>query len=413
MKLKIDYKFRLIFLAVLLRLFVSAFLFHPDIKTINFQTSFLKKGVTNIYPYLAENKKTLPLRDEFVYFPLTYFTIGGYQAIASVFIGSGLDDWLFQAGTNQVVENPNIFKYLTLLKLPLLIFDIAIAFLLLKYFKDKKKGEKAFIFWLFNPFTIILIYAYSNIDIYAVLLTVIALILLKRKKLIYSLILLGIASAFKMYPLLFIPFLFLKGKSVREKILILVIPVLILLLTIIPFYSTDFTQSALVSGLTTRIFSPGISLGFGESIIMGLLLISALFFYGFFVKNKIKVFNYFLILLFIIFSFSHFHISWLLWIAPFLVILIVKVPKLTWPILIWSIIAFLIPLFYEDRSMTISLFKTFSTWYDLLPTPFVVIQKFYDPYSFQSMLHSALAGLSIILSYILIFEKNTLNLKKA
>ena len=117
---------------------------------------------------------------------------------------------------------------------------------------------------------------------------------------------------------------------------------------------------------------------------------------------KIKLFNYFIVLLLILFSFSHFHISWLLWIAPFLVILAIKKPELSWPIFFWSVLAVSIPLFYSDRSMTISLYRIYSTWYDLLPTPFIVMQKFLDPYVFQSMLHSVLAGLSVVLSYKLL-----------
>jgi len=63
---------KLLVLAIFLRVLVAAFLFHPDIKTYNYQASFLKKGVFNIYTYLVENKKSLPLKDDFVYFPLTF-----------------------------------------------------------------------------------------------------------------------------------------------------------------------------------------------------------------------------------------------------------------------------------------------------------------------------------------------------
>ena len=61
---------KLLLIAVALRLLVSGLLFHPDIKTIAFQTSFLKKGIVNIYPYLINNKVSLPLKEEFVYFRL-------------------------------------------------------------------------------------------------------------------------------------------------------------------------------------------------------------------------------------------------------------------------------------------------------------------------------------------------------
>lgn len=393
---------KLLAIAIALRLLVSGLLFHPDIKTIAFQTSFLKQGIVNIYPYLINNKISLPLKEEFVYFPLTYFTIGGYQSVISIFLGDNFDNWLQDAGANSVVNNPSIVRYLVLLKLPLLFADIFIAFLLLNFFKRKEDGERAFTLWLFNPFTIILIYAFSNIDLYAVLLTLIAFLYIKQEKLLKASIFLGLAISFKLYPLLFVPFLFLKSKKIKDKILTTLIPVSIFVLSIIPFWSEAFVKSALVSGLSTRIFSPSFEIGFGESIIAGLFLLSTLFVYAYLNDHKIKLFNYFVILLLIIFSFSHFHISWLLWIAPFLVILAIYKPQLSWPIFFWSVFAFSIPLFYLDRSMTISLFRIYSTWYDLLPTPFIVIQKYFDPYIFQSMLHSIIAGISVVLSYKLL-----------
>jgi len=399
-------KLKILILAIVLRVLVAGFLFHPDIKTYNFQASFLKKGVINIYSYLRENKSTLPLKDEFVYFPLTYFVVGGYQTAVSGILGSGFDSWLNDAGSNSVVGNPNIFKYLTVLKLPYLFLDILVAFFLMKYFKDKKRGEKAAAIWLFNPFTIVLIYVFSNIDMYTVLLTLISFLYIKRNKLLQASVFLGIASCFKLYPMLFIPFLLLKGKDLTEKISVCLIPIFILGIVIAPFWSPAFVQSALVSGLTTRIFSPGFTIGFGESIIVGLFLLSALFFYGWLFDKKINLFNYWIIFLFLIFSFSHFHIAWLLWIAPFLVILAVKMPSLSLPLFLLTTLAMVIPFFYQDRSMTISLFRVYTTWYDLLPTPFAVLQKFYDPYNFQSIVHSILAGATVLISYKILKNKN-------
>lgn len=391
-------KFWLLSLAIVLRLLVSAFLFHPDVKTFNFQSSFLKKGVVNIYPYLISNKLNLPLKEEFVYFPLTYFVLGGYQVIISPLVGEGLDNWLADAGAISTVTNPHMFWYLIVLKLPLLVLDIAIAFSLKKFFTDRKKQNKAFVFWLFNPFTIILIYAFSNLDLYPVFLTVLAFLQFKKEKLLKGSLLLGLATCFKMYPLIFLPFLFLKNKK------IFLVPIVILFLSIIPFWSGAFVQSALVSGLTTRIFNPGFSVGFGESIIIGLFILSALFFYTWFFKNKFDLLNYWVTVLLILFSFSHFHISWLLWIAPFIVVLVVRNKKLVTPAFLLSLLAITIPLFYEDRSMTVSLFRVYSTWFDLLPTPFSVMEKVFDPYNLQSIAHSLFAGGSAVLSIKLLCE---------
>jgi hypothetical protein len=400
---------KLLLLAIVLRVLVAAFLFHPDIKTYNFQASFLKRGVFNIYTYLVENKKTLPLKDDFVYFPLTYFVLGGYQAVVSPVLGSGFDSWLANAGSNSMVKDPNIFKYLVVLKFPYLVLDIMIAFFLKRFFDlpageagDREKSNKAFTLWLFNPFTIFLIYAFSNVDIFAVLLTVVAFLLLKKEKFISASAVLGIAAGFKLYPLLFIPFLFIKGKDLKEKIFILLVPAVILGIIVMPFWSQSFVQSALVSGLTTRIFNPGFSIGFGESMIVGLFSVSILFFYAWLIDKKTNLFNYWVVLLIFIFAFSHFHIAWLLWISPFIVILACRKSSISLPLFLLAALAFMIPVLYDDRSMTISLFRVYSTWYDLISTPFAIVQKFYDPYNLQSVLHSVLAGGALIIGYNLL-----------
>jgi hypothetical protein len=386
---------KLLILAIFLRILVAVFLFHPDIKTYNYQASFLKKGVFNIYTYLVDNKKTLPLKDDFVYFPLTYFVLGGYQIVASPILGNGFNSWLADAGANSVVTNSNIFKYLLVLKLPYLVLDVAIAFLLMEFFENKEDKKKVFIFWLFNPFTIILLYAFSNIDIFPVILTVLAFLMIKRQKLTTAALLLGVASGFKLYPLLFVPFLFLTGRTLKEKVLLALTPVVTFGVIILPFLSTAFFQSALVSGLTTGIFTSTFST----------LAVAILFFYAVLLDKKINLFNYWVALFLIIFSFSLFHIQWLLWIAPFLVILAVRKPKLSWLIFLFGILAFAIPFLYQDRFMTISLFRIYTTWFDLLPTPFTFIQRVYDPANLQTVIQSILAGGSLVLIYRIFKEQ--------
>ncbi len=395
---------KLIALAIALRLLVAAFIFHPDIKTFNFQASFLRHGVFNIYSYLIDNRQSLPLKENFVYFPLTYLTLGSYQTLIAPLMGAGFDSWLSNADSFGMVTDPNIFKYLVFLKLPYLILDIVIAFMFLKYFDDKKMGKKAFVFWLFNPFTIFIIYAFGNVDIFPVVLVLGSLLFMKKEKLGLAALMVGIAAGFKIYPLLFVPFLFLSGRSLKERLKLAIIPFGIFGAVSLPFMSSAFLESTLISGLTTRLFNPGISVGFGESIIVGLMLLSALFFYALLIDKKPNMFNYFLATLLIIFSFSHFHVAWLLWIAPFLVIIAVKKPKLSGTVFMLSVAAVLVPLLYQDRSMSISLFRVYSTWFDLLPTPFSAIQRFFDPYNLQSILHSLMAGGAGVIAYIL-FQK--------
>lgn len=64
-----------------------------------------------------------------------------------------------------------------------------------------------------------------------------------------------------------------------------------------------------------------------------------------------------------------------------------------------------IPFLYQDRSMSISLFRIYSTWFDILPTPFSVLSKFYDPYNLMSVLHSVLAGGTLVVGYKILSEE--------
>lgn len=394
--------------AILLRVLVSIFIFHPDIKTFNYQSSFLKDGVFNIYTYLVDNKANLSLKDNFVYFPLTYFTLGGYQATVSPLLGDGFNDWLANANTNAFVTDPNIFKYLFVLKLPYLVLDIAIAFLLMKFFDDKEKKKKVFTIWLFNPFTIVLIYVFGNIDIFPVFLTVASFLLLRKNKPKGAAALLGFAAGFKLYPLLFVPFLVLSGKKLKDKIVLGALPFLIFAAISLPFLSKAFIQSTLISGLTTRIFNPSFGVGFGESIIVGLLGYSALFCYAMIFDRKPDLFKYWISLFLIIFAFSHFHVQWLLWLAPFWAILAAKEKALDYLLFGLAFLAITIPFIYEDRSMSFGLFRVYSLYYDLLPTPFTVVQKVFDPYNLQSILHSLFAGGSLVLVYKLFRKEKAL-----
>lgn len=390
---------RLFILAILLRLVLMPFFFHPDIKTYNFQSSFLKQGVGNIYDYLIENKDGLSLKEEFVYFPLTYFFLGSYQILISPLLGSEFFTWLSDA-SQQFPEQVSVFRYLFLLKLPYLILDLAIAFLLASLFIDLEQKRKAFILWLFNPFSIILIYVYSNIDIIPVLFTVASLLLAKKQKPILSSLLLGLGAGFKTYPLLFLPFLILLGKDTKQKILITLTCLFTFGIIILPFLtSINFRQATLFSGLTTRIFSVNLSLGFGETLMLPVIILAVLFFFALkdgFLKAE-NIWKYYLSLLLIIFSFIHFHIQWLLWLLPFAIILFIKEKALTILTILLITSAFLIPLFYDDKAMTFGTLRTISSLYNSFPTPFTLIQEFYDPYQLISILHSVLAGGSLIL----------------
>lgn len=387
----------LLILAILIRLLIMPFYFHPDIKTYHFQSSFLKQGVWHIYSYLQKNKENLPLKEEFVYFPLTYFFLGTYQFFTSPILGSEFDSWLSDA-SSQSINKVGVFRYLFILKLPYLVFDLMIAFLLIKFFKEEKQKREVFILWLFNPFSLAIIYIFSNVDIIPVLLSLISLLLFKNQRFLLSGLILTLAIGFKAYPILFLPFLLLNIKDFKKAVLMTSVSLGTVVAIIAPFWSTAFLNSAFVSGLTTRLIFPGISIGFGEALMVGVVLLSVLFFSALNSKKDMENSWYYLLaVLLSVFSSIHFHIQWLLWIIPFLILFYIHQKedgKLVW---VWIFLASTIPLLYDDKSMSISLFSVVSPLYNLLPTPFLILQHFYDPFITQGVIHSIILGISLVL----------------
>lgn len=405
--LKIPTMRNLLIVAIILRLLIMPFFFHPDIKTYSYQVSHLKDGVFNIYQYIFENKEKLSIKDDFTYFPLTYFFLGGYQALVSPLMGENFPSWLTDA-SGQSIEKIGVFKYLLILKGLYLIFDIAIVFILIKFFKDFEQKKRIFTLWLFNPFSLVLIYIYSGIDILPVLFMTMSLLLLQNQRILLSAFLMGIAAAFKGYTLIFLPFFFLMGKHFKQKALIILSLITPFLIIALPFlFTKGFKEQALVSGLTNRIFYTNISLGFGETLMITVFLASFLFFWAMSSKNKISAWHYLLALLLILFSTIHYHIQWLLWILPFIILLSVFYKNLSKLAFVWLTLAFIIPLLYNDKSMTVSLFAAISPLYTLLPTFSTAVEKIYDPFIIQSIIHSSMLALSLIIIWqLFIVEKN-------
>jgi len=377
---------KLILGAIFLRLLVMPFLFHPDIKVYSFQASHLKQGVWNIYE-----------REEFVYQPLTYLFLGSYQTLIQS-LARGLNNWLADS-SGGAITNPSLYWYLILLKLPILIFDLLVGFLLYKLM-----GKKALTLWLFNPLTIVLLYVFSNVDIFPLFFVLLSCLFYKKDKNLLSAIALGVGAGFKMYPLLLLPFFLISQKDWRRMIIYLAGALGTFFLILMPFMGPAMLQSSLVSGLSTRIFQGQMPLGFGESLypaVIGLVVIYLLAY----LKKDIPMENWIVILLLTLFSFIHFHIQWLMWGAPFVLMVWLKNEKIKPLLLVAILLAFSIPLMYNDKFMGASLFTPISSLFSLIPTPFAVVQKVFDPYVIQGVLHSALVGITIMLGYKLLKDE--------
>ena len=164
-----------------------------------------------------------------------------------------------------VVQNVFIYNFAT--KIPIIMANIALAYLvrkiLLNLHSNKKKAEDAWLFLLFNPFIILTTAAWGQIDSFAALLCISSLYLVTKGRIKESAFLLAISIAVKPVALALVPLpLLLSGRLVsRKNLLFLVVLAAVFFLFVlipiavlgwsIPLSSNNFTNRfGMAGGLT-------------------------------------------------------------------------------------------------------------------------------------------------------------------
>src|SRR4030066_668925 len=116
------------------------------------------------------------------------------------------DTWISWLGFNSAY---NVFTTLTLFKLLYLIFDIVCMFLILRLSFDGEPENKlrVFKYWIFNPIVIFVLYIFARHDIIGVLAILVALLLAKKDRKYWAIIVLAFGIALRFFPILILPIL--------------------------------------------------------------------------------------------------------------------------------------------------------------------------------------------------------------
>jgi hypothetical protein len=136
----------------------------------------------------------------------------------------------------------NVFVYNFATKIPIMMANIALAYLvrkiLLNLHSDKKKAEAAWLFLLFNPFVILTTAAWGQIDSFAALLCVSSLYIVTKGRIKESAFLLAISIAVKPVALALVPLpLLFSGRLISRKnlLFLVVFAAIFFLFVLIPF----------------------------------------------------------------------------------------------------------------------------------------------------------------------------------
>lgn len=147
--------------------------------------------------------------------------------------------WMWFEAGGALIAGLSGWSFPLIIKLPLIASDLTIVFLLYKI-----SGKK--IAWIFalNPVIILITAVHGQFDTLAILMVLLAVYFYPRRFVISALFL-GIAVAFKSYPILLLPAFLLGAKQLRSKsnyllyALLTVLPVFVLFL---PFLKSSYLQ---------------------------------------------------------------------------------------------------------------------------------------------------------------------------
>ncbi len=329
-----------------------------DVMFMPWMSHFINLGHFNLYAYLYEKFGSIVLeRAGGVWAPYPYgfylFTAAWLEVLEKLRLVD-LSTW------DSIWQVSYPARSVFLFKAAYLPFDLCIAYILYR-----TAGRLGLALWAWSPAAIYTSFMMGQNDIYATAFAVAGIYaaskavwmrsedysvshLLPEKWAALSVILLGIGSVFKIYPIFFIPPLALiLGRAWRHRLILLVIGCSILSMASLPFLTTQtYVNSVLLNPEGTKIFREIQFFGFGVSP----FLLGYMFLLGYLIfrpppdRNPQITWFIALIVLALLFLWIPAPFYWLIWITPFLIGAISGTSKMlfAWVLLQLAFVLFLV-----------------------------------------------------------------------
>lgn len=388
------------------------FTVHPDLWGHSLVAYFFAyEGKLNPYETLVNLPPAHPvvknfgINDIFIYPPLTYFTLGFFRLLIKPFVDPGFIIFLMESPAN-IFGRGDLFLNLFLYKLPYLFVDIGLGFLLANFFDDLKKKKLAFMLWMINPISLYATFMIGQIDILPTFFTVLAVFLALKKKFYLSMLCLGIGAGFKLYPfLLVIPTALMLGDAIKKRIKLVALGVLPFFLTIIPFVNSSAFRYMVFSPKSEKMLFMNWPVSGAEGIYPFVLILFLIYFFAYFKKVNQSLPVYFLAVLLLIFSVTHYHPQWFLWVSPFLIWELTQNNFKNW-LLVGTFFAswLMITLFFES-SLTIGLFSPVIPDLGSVGNLADFVSKYLNVFQLKSVIRSIFAAASLFYVYKLFTQE--------
>jgi len=311
------------------------------------------------------------------------------------------------------ISSDNVFTVLALFKGLYLLFDIACMFLIFRllYDNDPEKRLNVFKFWMFNPVVIFVVYIFARHDIIGVFVTLIALMLAKKERKYWSIIILALAIALRFFPIMIlIPLIVYLAKNKKDYIILASIGISGLAAVEL-FSNLYFGKSLIFSLLNTQhfnyILSAKLDLIIHDRIF--LFIVAYVLIVLSFIHAKKKSFdlliNYGAIIYLAYIALCYFHPQYVLWTVPFLVLIFAR--KRMLPYYHWLQFGLLmVVLIYWGDLVTKFVFAPIDHRFFIYITGLIpLIERFYNSATFVNIFRSIFTAVSLWMIY-LIYKDN-------
>lgn len=409
-ELKSLFTTKVFLLGLLIRLLVMPFTGHWDIRGINFAVHNLPfKGITNVYEVAANGPVEYFVnvnfgRDYFIYPPLNYWTLGTVQWLLKPLYGSGFVTWLEGYGNDllAVVSHPQVWRYLFLMKIPYLIFDIAMVILLMKFFTKQSDRQRVQKYWWLNPIVIFLPYVWGQFDIIPAFFMTWGIYLGVRSKPYHAALLFGVAASYKNYPLMLLPLLaVVLGNNLKSMLKLFFTGLAPFILTTLPYWGHEFFQKTVLFSWQSQkmldfLWPISSSEGVYPFVIgYGLLLLWTLYHHSH--QPKVLMAPLVTILMWY-YATTNFHQQWFMWVLPMLTLYAVRDRRL-YLISLWVIGLFFLRLFEIQANVTNELFIWLAPAFDDLPKSRYLLSLAYDIHKLRNIVDSFYVATALFVSW--------------
>ena len=337
-------------LGIAIRLVLAITTYHSDLSALTISSHIILKG--HVFSLYQQGLNFVS--DGLIYQPLAYF-IPSLIYLPFAPLLSGISSILVR-DPSVLLAGKSVYLPLLIYKLPLILADLSIIWLLPQLFKSKEKKLNSQILWALNPVAIYVSSMIGQVDAILVFFLLAATISAVSRRYIVSALLLALSALTKPLSLALLPLLGIFAyykKDFKQACLVVFAGLGLFAAIILPFLSSQAYKTYVLGAhhLNKSLFA-GIEIAPGTQIPWFFIFYSTIFLLAY--RKKINLTQAFGAVVLSTLSFTHFHPQWFIWMTPWLIYYAVE--KKRFFTYLVSILAWLFVLFSFESSLHINIF---------------------------------------------------------